>query len=247
MQVIQDILTGIIAIFLAALVTKAAIKFFNKKAGLVRKKIAHNLRDIKTRLYLPKHHPVVASLVSNLLRRSIVHITETGEWISLEEYLKLLEESLVECNKEIFATSLLPPDVWLTGKLNKNYRRYFEKQKNRIQHCPNLKIKRVFILDKEDFPTNPRLDPVIGEHLKAGMEVGLIDRDLLSKFDPSFVRDFVLYEDELGKWIIDAGTDLSETEEKWLYVRVVDDPGIINAYYTSLISRLDGDAEWYKT
>lgn len=240
---IMTIILGVIALGIFVSILLLLRRAWKREVEKPRTKVRGNISRIKSRLLAPGHHPVAGLIVSNLLNRSMTHILEVGEWISLAQYITLLEESLGTCTRQFFATSLIPPDIWVNGKFKTDYRRYLDLQKKRFNMCREhgMKIQRVFIINKDQIPEDPLKHDIIKEQMYAGFGVGFSVKEDLAKRNPEFVRDFALFEDDSGKWVIDAGSILEPREEKWTYVRVVDDRRLIDTFYTSLVTRLESD------
>ena len=64
-----------------------------------------------------------------------------------------------------------------------------------------------------------------------------VDR-LIKSIDPYYVRDFVMFKSGKLKWVIDGGEELSPEEERFIYVKIVDDAQQLTAFYTDLINSL---------
>lgn len=150
------------------------------------------------RLSKPAH-----SVVSGYANTKACHVIEHGEQVFIDEYLDMLERSLVLADKRIFATSLLLPETWLGDD---SYKGYLRDQKRKIE-ASGIQIKRVFISPRKDFESN---DDALGElrqlHKDAKIALGFCDKDiLLNKFGRGFYKDFVMFVATEGSWVIDGG------------------------------------------
>lgn len=204
-----------------------------------RREISSNIRTIRSELCGRKRHPSAAIVASKFVRRSLVHLMTRGEWISLQEYGEILRESLGQATRLFFATSLLPPTAWLKGELSHEYRAYLNEQGQRKKDVPGLQMSRTFIIHKKIIERNPEsMNEIATLHKDRGIDTYLYDYSYLQKIDPQFCRDFVLFQNEKGSWVVDAGGTLNEKEHALVFVQLIDQPEI-KSFYTSLRTRLE--------
>lgn len=145
----------------------------------------------------------VFELTSEFANDSVAHLLSEGDAVHISEYVRLLESSLEKCTKELYATSLILPNVWLNQGL---YKEYLHLQRRKKMSNPDIRMSRVFIAEKEKFERDSRLAELIEEHKKAKISIGWYNKSDLNAINPEYVRDFVKFENEHGIWIVDAGT-----------------------------------------
>lgn len=183
-------------------------------------------------------HPTVFSLVSEFAEDSIYHLIGKGEDILILEYVRFLESSLEKCSLEFFATSLLTPTTWLN---NQWYIEYFDKQAKKKQSNKDIKISRVFLCQKQEFDTDVKREELIRMHGENRINIGYYDPENFKKYSkPEFCKDFVMFKNNEGKWILDAG-QISEiaTTSDWCKIRFVYRVGDLNSEFSDIFKRLE--------
>jgi uncharacterized membrane protein YeaQ/YmgE (transglycosylase-associated protein family) len=193
-------------------------------------------------------HPIARrELLTGFILKSVEHLLSEGESVSQTEYVGFLHISSGLATKRILATSLITPQIWLHGRYKQDYLDYLQFQRSLKNERPTLEVMRIFINKSVDYHRSPFYDEIKQRHKDANIKLGFFDQDMFvghrGKRD---CRDFVLFEDENGKWVMDAGSleiiDLEE--EKGATVKLVDSD-LVEARYSDILHFLLGKGiEW---
>lgn len=213
--------------------------------------VEENLQEIREEIqsvgfwkhiYREGHPTARRMLVKSFAEKSIEHILHGSERISQEEYVRLLSAFSEESTKQIFATSLLTPTKWLDGVLKSDYRNYLNLQKKLKKKYHEIEIVRIFINKKSDFFDSPFCKELIRLHEESKIKIGFFDQEeVIRHRGQDYCRDFILFEDRYGKWILDAGT-LKESEvenEGGGTVHLIDSP-LVDSRYSDIVKFLKG-------
>lgn len=184
-------------------------------------------------------HPIARQiLIKSFVEKSIEHIINGREAISQKEYVRLLRASSEVATEVIFATSLLTPQTWVTGTYNQDYKGYLSLQKRLKLERPKLSITRIFINKKDDFYKDPYFTEIKNAHKEANIKLGFYDQEEFCKHRSLHdCRDFVLFKDAFGPWILDAGSlnDSEVEKEKGALIQLVDSESV-NSMYSDIIT-----------
>lgn len=193
-------------------------------------------------IYGEGHPSARRVLIKNFVEQTVNHILHGSEQISQQAYVRLLYASSEAATKRIFASSLLTPYTWMQGDYHDDYLDYLNLQRNLKDKRDELKITRIFVNKEEEFEKSTDKDEIVKLHIKAKIKIGYFDLEkLLGARGEDFCRDFVLFEDENGTWILDAGVlnIAGLKEEKGAKVRLIDSP-LAATFYSDIVKYLTG-------
>ncbi len=205
------------------------------------------LKEIKAYIYRHRDHRAAGLIAGHLIRNCIIQLFGAGENVSLAEYATLLRESLEASSKRFVAVSKFLPSDWYahTPALHA-ITDYLEAQKNKRAQSPSTIMMRIVLADPTTFEADSQF-----ERFKAFHEtnhIGLRVYDIKHCLpEPTDYRDFALFEDQIGCWIVeshDLNRELAskhpfkEYKEYLEKVSIVDDKRQIAHDYEGLIKRL---------
>lgn len=214
-------------------------------------------------------HRIGSEILSEYTNKIVSHLTEHSELITLQRYLDLLNWSLDRVTEEVFATSLVGPEVFAENQAAKDY---LDAQTTRAQELPHLKISRVFVCSEDDWRGGKDKGPtqdVISKHKKAGIRIGFCNKAILKTMGlAEYMDDFVyfrsdgrrhLYAAEEHKqagypsggveWVVDAGDITSAIAQENLVtaqvrVRLVLNKTILGRHWTDARKQIESHTSW---
>jgi len=232
--------------WLSGLVLRIATKVPDRKdlesyySNLVEELTTENALIRLERVSSPVH-----AVVSGYANTKVCHLIEHGEFVFIDEYLDMLERSLVLADEGVFATSLLVPQTWLRDD---SYLNYLTDQKRKVE-TSQIHIRRVFVCSSQEFKgSEEALIELKAKHTDANIALGFCDREkLVKQFGKDFYKDFVTFVSRQGSWVIDGGkVGPGQVSGDRVPVKVIihHRPESVNRRFRSLQHRITQLTDW---
>lgn len=240
-EILWALLFAVIVAAFGSLVSRRVRNFIRKSSIAFWYRRRKVLKDIKT--YVCRrhgNHRAAGLIAGNLLKKCIIQLFGPGENVSLAEYATLLQDSLKESSMRFIAVStFLPSDWYAPTPALPAITEYLQAQQQKRGNSKSIEMMRIVLANPKAFETDPRFTEFKSFHVNNHIALWVYDKDLLP--DLTYYRDFALFEDEVGCWIVeshDLDRKLASTvhfKEYLEKVSIIDDDKPIKAYYESLI------------
>lgn len=196
-----------------------------------------NMRRVMRQLHRsPRRHPVLFLAVSQVLWDLVRNLFVDQDQLFLGEYLRMLRCGLASCPSFFFATCLLTPSEWYNGGYKQSIREYFDLQCRLKKDHPKCEMFRVLVMPSDRLD-DPELGRWVHDHVSKGIYVGFYASEQLALMQTEYVKDFAMFVDRWGAWVVEAGASLTVGEEGLVQVKVRDGSDVHG--YSKLIETLE--------
>jgi len=223
LQFYKDPLTeaGAAAIIIYLIAVLYALYRIYKRWHWATGKTAKHLKELKTTL--KNVHPGVRPLLAYIAKESAAHLivptrdkTTIGEEVTLNEYVRLLEESI--CAEKLIDAcfiSKLKPSAWgdcnniqACTDIQKLAWDYFAMQEQRKKVYPAIKMRRFLAISEDEFKTDLSKENFIQRHKTAKIDLFLLPPNALIEKHQGLIKDMAIFwTADFNGWVISTDLD----------------------------------------